>query len=476
MKTTIRLCFALLCLSVAEPKAQAVIPAPDGGYPGGNTAEGQNALLSRTIGNYNTAVGFFSLKALTFAEFNTGVGAGTLFFNNAHQNTATGAGALLNNVTGHSNTANGAFALFNNTSGDSNIALGNSAGLLLTTGNFNIDIGNPGLAGESSTIRIGNNQQTRTFITGIRGVMRSRSAARPTRARCGRSSSAWRGHEPADRKSRGDRAAHHAYRAAHGARTVAVYSDADRDALHVREADAAVRIGGAAPRESYLNGAAIMAAARQTGADAVHPGYGFLAENAGFAQAVLDAGLVWVGPPPAASARWATRPARSASRARRRADGPGDEPRQDDAALIAAGSAVGFPLMIKAAAGGGGRGMRLVRPGGSPPRSTRRARRRSTPFGDDRLLLERSLMGARHIEVQVFADGTATCCISASATARCSAGTRSSSRRAPSPAVDAALRERIGRPRSRSRRRRATWAPARSSSCSTTTASSISWR
>ena len=179
MKTTIRLCFALLCLSLSEPKAQAVIPAPDGGYPGGNTAEGQNALLSRTIGNYNTAIGFFSLKALTFAEFNTGVGAGTLFFNNAHQNTATGAGALLNNVTGHSNTANGAFALFNNTSGDSNIALGNSAGLLLTTGNFNIDIGNPGLAGESSTIRIGNNQQTRTFITGIRGVTTGNANAIP---------------------------------------------------------------------------------------------------------------------------------------------------------------------------------------------------------------------------------------------------------------------------------------------------------
>jgi hypothetical protein len=179
MKTTIRLCFALLCLSVAEAKAQAVIPAPDGGYPGGNTAEGQNALLSLTIGNYNTAVGFFSLKALTFAEFNTGVGAGTLFFNNAHQNTATGAGALLNNVTGHSNTANGAFALFNNTSGDGNIALGNSAGLLLTTGNFNIDIGNPGLAGESSTIRIGNNQHTRAFITGIRGVTTGNANAIP---------------------------------------------------------------------------------------------------------------------------------------------------------------------------------------------------------------------------------------------------------------------------------------------------------
>ncbi len=84
-----------------------------------------------------------------------------------------------------------------------------------------------------------------------------------------------------------------------GMRTIAVYSDADRDALHVREADTAVRIGGAAPRESYLNIAAIIDAAKRTGADAVHPGYGFLAENADFAQAVIDAGLTWVGPPPA---------------------------------------------------------------------------------------------------------------------------------------------------------------------------------
>jgi Chaperone of endosialidase len=179
MKTTIRSCLAFFCLATIAPGTQAVSPPPDGGYPVGNTAEGQNALLSRTIGNYNTAVGFFSLKALTFAEFNTAVGAGTLFFNNAHQNTATGAGALLNNVTGHSNTASGAFALFNNTSGDSNIALGNSAGLLLTTGNSNIDIGNPGLAGESSTIRIGNNLQARTFITGIRGVTTGNANALP---------------------------------------------------------------------------------------------------------------------------------------------------------------------------------------------------------------------------------------------------------------------------------------------------------
>ena len=326
MKTTIRLCFALLCLSVAEPKAQAVIPAPDGGYPGGNTAEGQNALLSLTrIGNYNTAVGFFSLKALTFAEFNTGVGAGTLFFNNAHQNTATGAGALLNNVTGHSNTANGAFALFNNTSGDSNIALGNSAGLLLTTGNFNIDIGNPGLAGESSTIRIGNNQQTRTFITGIRGVMRSRSAARPTRARCGRCSSAWRGHEPADRQPRRDRAARHAHREAHGLRTIAVYSDADRDAPHVRAADAAVHIGGSSPKDSYLNSR--HHGGRQTGAEAVHPGYGFLSENPDSRKLCTKPAASGSARRLPRSARWATRRAPRRSRAKAGVPVLGAEPR-----------------------------------------------------------------------------------------------------------------------------------------------------
>jgi uncharacterized coiled-coil protein SlyX len=166
-------CFGLL------PTVQAVNPPPDGGYPGGNTAEGQSALQSLTIGTYNTAIGFFSLRALTFAQFNTGVGAGALFFNNAHQNTAIGAAALFKNVTGHGNTAIGTSALLNNTSGDDNIALGNNAGLLLTTGNFNIDIGNPGLAGESSTIRIGSNQQTRTFVAGIRGVTTGNANAIP---------------------------------------------------------------------------------------------------------------------------------------------------------------------------------------------------------------------------------------------------------------------------------------------------------
>jgi uncharacterized coiled-coil protein SlyX len=111
-------CFALL------PAAQAVVPAPDGGYPGGNTAEGQNALFSLTTGGYNTALGFFSLRSETVGGFNTAIGAGTLLANTAAENTATGAGALLSNTTGAGNTANGAFALFSNTTGFENTATG----------------------------------------------------------------------------------------------------------------------------------------------------------------------------------------------------------------------------------------------------------------------------------------------------------------------------------------------------------------
>jgi hypothetical protein len=173
-------CFALL------PKAQAVTPAPDGGYPGGNTAEGQTALLSLTSGTYNTAIGIYSLLGLTDGSFCTGVGAGALLVNTADQNTGTGAGSLLSNTTGFNNTASGAFALFSNTEGSfnvangdsalfsnttgtANIALGYNAGFHLTTGGNNIDIGNNGQAAESDTIRIGTSQ-TRTFIAGISGA------------------------------------------------------------------------------------------------------------------------------------------------------------------------------------------------------------------------------------------------------------------------------------------------------------------
>ncbi len=119
------------------PKAQAVSPAPDGGYPGGNTAEGQSALFSRTTGGFNTAVGLLSLRSLTTGSFNTGVGAGTLLANTADNNTATGAGALLSNTTGSQDTATGAFALFSNTTGGANNAFGDSALFSNTTGGLN---------------------------------------------------------------------------------------------------------------------------------------------------------------------------------------------------------------------------------------------------------------------------------------------------------------------------------------------------
>src|SRR6266542_2582097 len=142
---------ALTCFPLPQ-SAQAVSPAPKGGYPGGNTAEGQNALLSLTTGTYNTGLGMLSLQTLSTGNFNT----------------ATGAAALLSNRTGASNTANGAFALFGNTTGNGNIALGASAGINLTTGNNNIDIGNDGMAGESGTIRLGDPDiHESVFLAGI---------------------------------------------------------------------------------------------------------------------------------------------------------------------------------------------------------------------------------------------------------------------------------------------------------------------
>jgi trimeric autotransporter adhesin len=139
----------ILCIGLL-PSSQALTPAPDGGYPGGNTAEGQNALLSRTTGGYNTAVGYFSLLSDTTNSFNTAVGAGTLLANTADQNTAIGAGALLNNITGSDNTANGAFALFSNIGGIANTATGFNALFNNTTGNGNTAIGSLALGGNTT--------------------------------------------------------------------------------------------------------------------------------------------------------------------------------------------------------------------------------------------------------------------------------------------------------------------------------------
>ena len=192
-----------------------------------------------------------------------------------------------------------------------------------------------------------------------------------------------------------------------GLATVAVYSDADANALHVRAADRAVHIGGSLPRQSYLNIEAIIAAARSSGAQAVHPGYGFLAENAAFAQAVIGAGLVWVGPPPKAIEAMGNKAgAKRLMKAAGVACIPGyDDADQSDAALTSAASGIGFPLMIKAAAGGGGRGMRLVVAQADFAAALGSARSEAQhAFGSAEVILEKAVIEPRHVEIQVFAD------------------------------------------------------------------------
>jgi propionyl-CoA carboxylase alpha chain/3-methylcrotonyl-CoA carboxylase alpha subunit len=192
-----------------------------------------------------------------------------------------------------------------------------------------------------------------------------------------------------------------------GVRTVAVYSDADVRALHVREADAAVRLGPAPVRESYLRADAILAAARETGAEAIHPGYGFLSENADFAEAVEAAGLIWIGPPPSAIRAMGLKDA--AKRLMQEAGVPvtpgylGED--QDAGRLAREAGAIGWPVLIKAVAGGGGKGMRKVETAADFAEALAGAKREAaSAFGDDRVLLEKYVTRPRHIEVQVFAD------------------------------------------------------------------------
>ncbi len=192
-----------------------------------------------------------------------------------------------------------------------------------------------------------------------------------------------------------------------GYRTVAVYSDADAGAPHVLQADEAVRIGAPPAADSYLNVAALLDAARRSGADALHPGYGFLSENAAFAQACLDAGLVFIGPSPAAITAMGDK-----ALAKRRMHDAGVPcapgylgSAQDDATLLAEALKLGFPLLVKAVAGGGGRGMRLLRCAEEIGEALAGARREAkSAFGDDTLMLERLVEHGRHIEIQVFAD------------------------------------------------------------------------
>ncbi|MEM9147220.1 MAG: biotin carboxylase N-terminal domain-containing protein [Pseudomonadota bacterium] len=192
-----------------------------------------------------------------------------------------------------------------------------------------------------------------------------------------------------------------------GIATVAIYSDADAGAVHVRAADQAVRIGPAPVGESYLRAEAILEAAKATGADAVHPGYGFLSENPDFAEAVEAAGLIWVGPPAAAIRAMGLK-----DEAKRRMEAAGvpvtpgyHGPEQDPDLLAARAGEIGYPVLIKAAAGGGGKGMRLVEAPGDFAAALARARSEAaSAFGNDRVLIEKFIDSPRHIEVQVFAD------------------------------------------------------------------------
>jgi acetyl-CoA carboxylase biotin carboxylase subunit len=245
-----------------------------------------------------------------------------------------------------------------------------------------------------------------------------------------------------------------------GLRTVAVYSEADAELPFVKEADQAVLIGAAPPAESYLDMAKVLEAAARTGAEAIHPGYGFLAENPDFAQAVSDAGLIWVGPSPESMRSMADKiSARNLMEAAGVPVAPGThEPVEDVEAAVAAAAEVGYPLMVKASAGGGGIGMSVARDEAELRASFETARTRAERFfGSPSILLERYIDGARHVEIQVLglADGT----VVALGERDCSVQRRHQkvAEETPSPGVSDALRRdprrRGGRlPRCRDRR------------------------
>ncbi|MBA3642044.1 MAG: ATP-grasp domain-containing protein, partial [Acidobacteria bacterium] len=218
-----------------------------------------------------------------------------------------------------------------------------------------------------------------------------------------------------------------------GAEAVAVYSDADQDARHVRAADVAVRVGPPPAAESYLRATAIIEAALATGAQAIHPGYGFLSENAAFARAVEAAGLVWVGPAPAVIEAMGDKLA--AKRAAVDAGVP----------TLPSGDDVGFPVLVKAAAGGGGKGMRIVTSAADLPEATAAAKREAaSAFGDDTVFLERHVPRSRHVEIQILGDVYGT--LVHLGERECSIQRRHQKivEESPSPVVDAEMRAAMG--------------------------------
>ena len=234
---------------------------------------------------------------------------------------------------------------------------------------------------------------------------------------------------------------------ASGIRSVAVYSDADADARHVREADTAVRLGPEAAGESYLSVDRVIVACRASGAEAVHPGYGFLSENAGFARALADAGIVFLGPPASAIETMGDKiTAKAAVSARGVPVVPGlSRPGLTDDELVQAAAEIGFPVLVKPSAGGGGKGMRRVEREADLRDALASARRESAgAFGDDTLFLERFVDTPRHIEVQVLADAHGT--VVHLGERECSLQRRHQKviEEAPSALLDEATRARIG--------------------------------
>jgi geranyl-CoA carboxylase alpha subunit len=228
---------------------------------------------------------------------------------------------------------------------------------------------------------------------------------------------------------------------------VAVYSDADAGARHVREADQAVHLGEAPPSQSYLNIDAVIAAAKSSGADAVHPGYGFLAENEAFAQACLDAGLVFIGPSPGAIKAMGNKArAKEIMAAAGVPCVPGYQGvDQSEPTMLAEACKLGFPVMIKAVAGGGGRGMRLVADAVDFSSSLRTARSEAqSAFGDPAMMLERAIVNPRHIEIQVFGDAFGNAVHLGERDCSVQRRHQKLIEEAPSPAVSPELRARMG--------------------------------
>lgn len=231
-----------------------------------------------------------------------------------------------------------------------------------------------------------------------------------------------------------------------GIRTVAVYSDADADSPHVHAAHLAVHIGASAADQSYRNVAALIAACKRSGAQAIHPGYGFLSENAEFAQAVVDAGLVFVGP----TARVISLMGNKAEAKRSMAAAgvptvPGEQGCTTVEQILAAAQSIGYPVILKAAAGGGGRGMRVVRDAAQLPEMFRQAQSEAaSAFGSDQIIIERAIEGGRHIEVQVLCDEHGTCLHLGERDCSTQRRFQKLVEEAPSPAVSPALREAMG--------------------------------